>query len=244
MNKSKKNKNSRRINKNSRRINKNSRRINTNTKRINTNTKRINTNTKRIGNVKVLTLDGNFTTIDTEILHEGKDFFRKMTNDGEKKICDILMQNPHKNIIKIYYVGKDDENYIDMELLLNTDINLLLKKTNTKLSKTNTKLLNTNMYIQDISKIKNVMMEVKTYLQSLGIIYIDWKLDNIGISDDKEIKLFDFNASGLIDIETKKWIIKPPEWWSYNEAIENGMVNPIDIDNYAFDIEFKNAKYN
>jgi serine/threonine protein kinase len=141
-----------------------------------------------------------------------------MTNDTrEKKICELLMKNPHKNIIKIYRVAKD---FIDMELL------------------------NMNINAQDMSKIKNIMMEVKTYLQSLGIMYIDWKLDNIGISEDGEIKLFDFDGSGLIDIETKEWIIEPPEWWSYNQAIQNGMVTPSDIDNYTFDIEFENSKYN
>ena len=175
------------------------------------------TNKNTIGGVKVLTIDGEFTT-DAEILHEGKDFFRKMTNIiAEKKICELLMKNPHKNIVKIYDVGTD---YVDMELL-DDDIS-----------------------IEDMSKIKNIMMEVKTYLQSLGIIYIDWKLDNIGISEDGQFKLFDFNASGLIDIETKKWTIKPIEWWSYNKAIEDGMVTPSDIDNYSFDIEFKRKKYN
>ena len=175
------------------------------------------TNKNTIGGVKVLTIDGEFTT-DAEILHEGKDFFRKMTNIiAEKKICELLMKNPHKNIVKIYDVGKD---YVDMELL------------------------DVDIRIEDMSKIKNIMMEVKTYLQSLGIIYIDWKLDNIGISEDGQFKLFDFNASGLIDIETKKWTIKPIEWWSYNKAIEDGMVTPSDIDNYSFDIEFKRKKYN
>ena len=165
----------------------------------------------------VYKMDGEFT-IDTEILHEGKDFFRKMTKHmGERKICELLMKYPHNNIVKIYHIGDD---YIDMELL------------------------NTDMSRENMSSVKNVMMEVKTYLQSLGIIYIDWKLDNIGISEDGQFKLFDFNASGLIDIETKKWTIKPIEWWSYNKAIEDGMVTPSDIDNYSFDIEFKRKKYN
>jgi hypothetical protein len=169
-----------------------------------------------IGGVKVFTLDGEFT-IDQEILHEGKEFFKKMSNrPGELEICKILMEHPYKNIIKIYGVGKD---YIDMELL------------------------NIDMDIQDKNKIKIVMIEVKNYLQSLGIMYIDWKLDNIGISDDGEIKLFDFNASGLIDNETGEWIIRPLEWWSYNEAIQHGMETPIDIDNYAFDIEFNKKMY-
>ena len=160
----------------------------------------------------VYTMDGDFN-VDKEILYKDNDFFRKMTKSAvEKKICELLMKNPHKNIIKIYGVGKD---YVDMELL-HTDIS-----------------------IEDTNKIKNIMMEVKTYLQNLGIMYIDWKLDNIGISENGQIKLFNFDVSGLIDIETKKWIIEPPRYWSYNKAIQNGMVTPTYIDNYAFDIEFK-----
>ena len=168
--------------------------------------KRIKKNTKKnsIGGLRILQIDGEITT-NSEILHEGKDFFRKMTNNiGEKQICEIIMQNPYKNIIKIYDIGKD---YIDMELLY------------------------VDMNKQDMSNVKNIMMGVKAYLQSLGIMYIDWKLDNIGISEEGEIKLFDFNASGLIDIETKEWIIKPQEWWSYNKAIKNGMATPSDIYN-------------
>lgn len=128
------------------------------------------------------------------------------------------MKNPHENIIKIYDVGVD---FIDMELL------------------------NTDMSSAAMIQVKNKMTEVKAHLQNLGIMYIDWKLDNIGISDDGQFKLFDFDGSGLIDIETKEWIIEPPKhWWSYNNAIKNGMKNPVDIDNYAFDIEFNNKKYN
>ena len=87
-------------------------------------------------------------------------------------------------------------------------------------------------------------MEVKTYLQSLGIMYIDWKLDNIGISDDGQIKLFDFDVSGLIDVKTNGWIKKPPMFWSYTTAVQNGAETPTEIDNYAFDIGFNNKKYN
>jgi len=157
-------------------------------------------------------MDGDLIT-DPEILHEDKDFFRKMTNSlVEKEICEILFQNPHNNIVKIYAVGKD---YIDMELL------------------------DTDMDNESMSNIKNVMMELKTYLQNLGIMYIDWKLDNIGISEDKQFKLFDFNASGLIDIETGEWKRRPPMWWSHERAIENGMETPVNIDDFAFDLEFQ-----
>ena len=38
-------------------------------------------------------------------------------------------------------------------------------------------------------------------------MYIDWKLDNVGISDiDGQYKLFDLDVSGLINIKTQKWI--------------------------------------
>jgi hypothetical protein len=74
-------------------------------------------------------------------------------------------------------------------------------------------------------------------------MYIDWKLDNIGIGENQQIKLFDFDGSGLIDIETNEWIIRAPFYWSYREAINIGMKTPSDIDNYAFEIEFKNIKY-
>lgn len=171
------------------------------------------TNKKSIRGMITYTLDGDITE-DPRILLDGKDFFRKMTDSKEEKeICELLMKNPHKNIIKIYNVTN---NYIDMELL------------------------NTNINREDISKLKNIMEEVKTYLQGIGIIYIDWKLDNTGISNDGEFKLFDFNGSGIIDIETKEWKIKPPEWWSYNNAIENGIETPVAIDNYSFK-SFKNV---
>lgn len=159
----------------------------------------------------VYEMNGEFT-IHPEILHEGKDFFRKMTrNMREKKICELLMKYPHNNIVKIYGI---DDSYIDMELL------------------------NIDMSREDMRNVKNVMMEVKTYLQNLGIAYIDWKLDNIGIGENQQIKLFDFDASGIIDNETKEWIKEPPIFWSYGEAIQNGMKTPSDIDNYAFDIGF------
>jgi len=164
--------------------------------------------------VKIYTIDGDFI-IDPEILNEEKDFFKKMSKPTwkrEKKICEILMKNPHKNIITIYDVGSD---YINMELL------------------------NTDMSGEDLDNVINIMRGVKTYLQSLGIMYIDWKLDNIGISDDGQIKLFDFDVSGLINAETNEWIKKPPMFWSYNKAVQNGMKTPTEIDNYAFDIGFK-----
>ena len=161
--------------------------------------------------MKTYGLEGQFT-IDSKKLHEGKDFFRKMTeNKKEIELCKFIMNHPHKNIVKIYNIGDD---YIDMELL------------------------NADIEEEDMGKVEKEMKEVKTYLQKLGFMYIDWKLDNIGKSKDGQFKLFDFNVSGRIDKETNKWIIKPFEGWSYRKAIGAGKNEPVDIDNYAFNLGF------
>jgi hypothetical protein len=113
---------------------------------------------KNIGGVKIFTTTGKFIN-EPSILYNGQNFFRKMTtNINEIELCKLLMKNPHKNIIKIYDIGTD---YVDMELL------------------------NISMHGVDMSEIIKIFTEVKEYLQNLGIIYIDWKLDNIGISYDR-----------------------------------------------------------
>lgn len=158
-----------------------------------------------VGGGKIFTTDGKI--IKTDQLYEGKEFFQKMTtNKTEQKICKILMENPHKNIVKIYEVGN---NYIKMEVL------------------------NTNLAGINENEIKQKMIGVKNFLQSLGIMYIDWKLDNIGIGEDGELKLFDFDSSGII--EPTKWENHPLEYYSYKQAIRNGINTPLGIDNYAFE---------
>ena len=160
---------------------------------------------------KIFTLNGSFKY--SKMKYKGKFFFRKMTNDVlEKKIALIVKNNPHPNIVTIYRVG---ENYIDMELL-NDSLGRFYSK----------------------NKICSIMLPVKKYLQDLGIIYIDWKLDNIGLSQSNILKLFDFDASGLINPLTGKWECKPPEWYAYRDAVTNGMKTPIEIDNFSFDKEF------
>ena len=79
------------------------------------------------------------------------------------------------------------------------------------------------------------MKKTKDFLQNLGIMYVDWKMDNIGISNNGEYKLFDFDASGIVDLKTNNWILKPLDYWSYNEAIKKGCVTPKQIDDWSFD---------
>jgi serine/threonine protein kinase len=163
--------------------------------------------------------------IKTDETFNGKPFFRKVfyiaetNSDIEKKIrleqaakaeiyiVKLLMKNPNPNIVTFYEIN---DKYVEMEEL---DIT-------TKLDK---------------NKLISIMEKVKDFLQSLGIMYIDWKPDNIGISKDGIYKLFDFDVSGVIDLNNPNvWKVKPLEYYSYNKAIKNGITNPKEIDNYSF----------
>ena len=81
------------------------------------------------------------------------------------------------------------------------------------------------------------MIEAKTHLQKLGILYIDWKSDNIGTDSKGVFKLFDFDVSGTFNTVTGEWILEPSHFYAYNKAIKQGAKSPIDIDNYAFKSE-------
>lgn len=156
----------------------------------------------------VFTEEGEFNVINQD-LYNGKNYFRKMTTSpNEQLIAKLLMKYPHPNIVNIYHV---DDDYIDMELVDTPEYN-----------------------INTLLKIKKIMMPVKDYLQSIGIIYIDWKLDNIGIINSN-YKLFDFNGSGIIDVNSGKWQYPPVHFYKYQMATENnGMKKPIQIDNFSF----------
>ena len=170
---------------------------------------------------KQYNLDGTFSYIEDK--YQDKSIFRKISKSkAELEIIKILINKSNNKNIATYYriiIHNSPIAYIDAELLL--DINL-------------TKLTN--------QEIKQIMSNVKTYLQSLGIIYIDWKPDNIGIGMNGELKLFDFDCSGLIDINTGKWIIKPVKFHSYRKAISLGAKTPIEIDNCAFDFGFNDEE--
>ncbi len=121
----------------------------------------------------------------------------------ESTIAKILMENPHPNIVSIYKV---DANYIEMEFL------------------------NTQIIPRDLDMRK--LYEAKKHLQKLGIAYIDWKHDNVGIDLFGNVKLFDFNLSGMYS--GNEWMITPIHGYIYREAIKNQYQTPEDIDNYAF----------
>ena len=148
------------------------------------------------------------------------DFFRKeRLSIKEGKIAEILKNNPHPNVVTIYEVN--DKN-IDMEMVAAVELEY------------------------DKPKLQADMMKAKEHLQSLGIIYFDWKPDNCGLSlsVDGNYKLFDFDASGMIGIDTKEWILKPAIfYWSYRMAEKAGFTDPFEMDNYTFDIGLMDKPY-
>jgi hypothetical protein len=159
--------------------------------------------------------------------YDGKLFFRK--NYGkpnmfldysikmEFAIVKILMEHPHANIVYYYDINSK---YVDMEQVDTEKSNPLYQSVMTR---------------EELNEIIETMTKVKDFLQALGIMYIDWKFDNMGKSVEGKYKLFDFDASGLIDLKTQQWKLKAnPMYWSYNEAIKNGAQTPKEIDDWSF----------
>ena len=160
----------------------------------------------------------------TEDTYDGKPFFRKLypknkkSNDTrhiEKQIVEILMNNPHPNIVTFYDVN---DRYLDMEELDSPH--------------SNTEFYDN--FKDETPIIINAMIEVKDFLQKLGIMYIDWKFDNIAKGKDGNYKLFDFDASGIVDLHTNRWKVKPPNYWSFGSAKKRHCKTPKDIDDWSF----------
>jgi serine/threonine protein kinase len=160
----------------------------------------------------------------TEDTYDGKPFFRKLypknkkSNDTrhiEKQIVEILMNNPHPNIVTFYDVN---DRYLDMEELDSPH--------------SNTEFYDN--FKDETPIIINAMIEVKDFLQKLGIMYIDWKFDNIAKGKDGNYKLFDFDASGIVDLHTNRWKVKPPNYWSFGSAKKRHCKTPKEIDDWSF----------
>jgi hypothetical protein len=129
-------------------------------------------------------------------LKEGDVFFRKEldSEDGyrELKIVEILKDKKFRNIVDIYSTCSKS---IDMELL---DIHADDKKTG------------------DIAADIRKAIE---QLHSVGIIYIDIRRDNMGYSHtSRKWKLFDFDASGIVDKgDDMVWALEPPVYTMYEK---------------------------
>lgn len=163
--------------------------------------------------------------------YEGEPFFRKeyaKNGDNEQKerqekeiiISKILMENqkdnPHPNIVHFFNISNK---FIDMEEL-----------------ETSATTASDDPYEQYIppkitQKLIQDMRLAKDYLQSLGIIYFDWHIGNVGKSKNNVYKLFDFDNTGLIDLNTNEWIFEP-----YEKV--NNKLSPKEIDDRQFEKKF------
>ncbi len=139
---------------------------------------------KKRGGSRSYNMDtGEYNTVD-----DGEHIFRKILSQKANNEYDIVhfLQNfpdyKEQNIVMIYDVTPE---YIDMEELV------------------------TNFKKSDPDRYVETMRNAKSFLQSIGIMYLDWKEENTGKSKDGQYKLFDFDAAGIANLETNTWIIEP-----------------------------------
>jgi len=89
--------------------------------------------------------------------------------------------------------------------------------------------------------LKSAINNARVFLNNMGIVYIDYKLDNIGIDYNGNYKLFDFDSSGIVNKTENKWMIEPPNHFVYcklKKQYGNTIKNKIDYDIYAIQLFF------
>ena len=129
----------------------------------------------------------------------------------EKKLIDYLQCYEHPNVVTFYQVTDD---YIDMEYLYPLEREDTLKQ------------------------IVPVMETVKTFLQGIGVIYMDWKVDNIA-KGKHGYTLLDFDCSGMVEKEDVHMLDTEIEWkvepsgWSYEQA-KRVCATPKEMDDWSF----------
>jgi hypothetical protein len=123
----------------------------------------------------------------------------------EKCLIEHLQSQPiyHPNIVSFYKVT---DQYVDMELLEPLEFN------------------------DPLEGILPVMSQVKDFLQGIGVLYMDWKLDNI-VKGKHGYTLIDFDNSGIL--EHGVWKVEPTGW-SYHHA-KSLYLHPKDMDDWSFD---------
>ena len=89
--------------------------------------------------------------------------------------------------------------------------------------------------------LKSAINNARVFLNNMGIVYIDYKLDNIGIDYNGNYKLFDFDSSGIVNKTENKWMIEPPNHFVYRKLKKqygSTIKNKIDYDIYAIQLFF------
>ena len=135
----------------------------------------------------------------------------------------------NKNLIVIRNIGKDEKG-------------LLYYETDT-----------INPYVKGDEKIEGPIYKqlldlnkTRKYLAENGILYIDWKIDNIGLDKSDKVILFDFDGSGLFTPENSdkniktKWELEPTNTKNFNYALSIfgiygcSNTNPRSLDAFLF----------
>ncbi len=139
--------------------------------------------------------------------------------ERERQLIERLKANPHPNIVSYYQVT---DRYVDMECLDTLD------------------------FEEPMEEILRDMEKVKTFLQSIGIFYLDWKLDNL-VKGPHGYTLIDFDHSGMIDFDSsglhdsETWVVEPIGW-SYREA-KQVCATPKEMDDWSFDYNLVKPSY-
>lgn len=71
------------------------------------------------------------------------------------------------------------------------------------------------------------------YFKQHGIVLIDWDLSVWGSDIYGIPKIQDFELAGLMSLTLGCWLIAPKNSASYQEALRNGAINPLDVDNFT-----------
>ena len=178
--------------------------------------------TKTMKTLHIYSADGFCTDSSCEDIEN--DVFRKVLNIEDQShitemmIAKKLMEQPQPNVVEIYDVVQDDDLfYIDMELLNDTYVPF-------------------EKYSIDI---RNALCQLHT----LGVVYIDIKADNKGFSAiDKTYKLFDFDCSGIINLQDPKdWLHRPFNGFRYSQIkdYEATITSLCDLDFISWELTYK-----
>lgn len=97
-------------------------------------------------------------------------------------------------------------------------------------------LLDTSIKCVHYPQAHTAAAQAKDQLQSIDVMYIDWKIDNMGITKDKArtYKIFDFDVSGIVKKENPNmWEMEPLHYYNYKKVFKDHL-SPKEIDDLAF----------
>ena len=180
----------------------------------------------------IMDLEGDITR--TSELHDGKPFFRKT-------FVNITLPLPPKNTSNRHAYEQAYSHRIEHAIYQRIKAHRpplpnLVKVYNITDTHVDIELLDMPITYMQYPEAHKAATLGKDQLQSIGVMYIDWKMDNMGISKDKArtYKIFDFDVSGIVKKEDPdKWEMEPLHYYNYNKVFKVGL-SPKEIDDATF----------